>query len=67
MTPRKLYEQTFHFTDIFFKCEIGEDIFDLKYFNCSDLVKFGVEMEKKVNDIFVCYVFKHPQFNKNST
>ena len=65
MTPRKLYEQTFHFTDVFFKCEISDDGFNLKYFNFSDLAKFGIKMEKKVNDIFVCYVFKHPQFNKN--
>ena len=63
MTPQKLYERTFDFTDILFKCEISHDGFNLKYFNCSDLVKFGVKMEKKVNDIFVCYVFKHPQFN----
>ena len=65
MTPRKLYERTYDFSDIFFSCELSDDGFNLKEYNCTDLGKFGVQMEKMVNDIFVCYVFKHPQFDKN--
>ena len=65
ITPQKLYKRTFDFSHVFFNCEISVDGFYLKEYNCTDLGKFGIQMKKMVNDIFVCYVLKHPQFNKN--
>ena len=65
-TPAKIYNNSYDLSDVFFHCKIQNNHLKLvEVGNCTNLKSFGVKMDKTVNDKYICYHFKHPQFAKN--
>ena len=65
-TPAKIYNNSYDLSDVFFHCKIQNNHLKLvEVGNCTNLKSFGVKMDKTVNDKYICYHFKHPQFSKN--
>ena len=66
LTPAKIYKNTYDISEVFFYCEVlNNNSNRIPVGNCANVNKLGVQYEKTVNDKFVCYHFKHPQFAKN--
>ena len=61
-TPAAIYNSTFGFKDVFLFCRYRDRN---GYYNYSHHCQLdgGFQIEKTVNHLFVCYNFKHPQFN----
>lgn len=64
LTPKFVFDQTYDFDETFFKCKLRlNDTDSIEASNCSDLISSGVQHEKTVNDRYICYHIKHPQFS----
>ena len=66
LTPARIYKNTYDISEVFFYCEVlNNNSNRIPVGNCANVNKLGVQYEKTVNDKYVCYHFKHPQFAKN--
>ena len=66
LTPAKLYNYTYDLSEVFFFCEfLNNNSKRSKFNNCVNLTLAGVQLSKTINDKYICYNFKHPQFSKN--
>ena len=66
LSPKFIYNMTYDIEQIFMLCimvtdDDGADKTKI-LFDCKNLTNYGVELEKTINYMFVCYTFKHPQF-----
>ena len=63
LTPANMDRKTWSLSEVFFHCSMLNK--NLKYngANNCNLKKYGLKYEKTVNGRYVCYHFKHPQFN----
>ena len=67
LSPSFIYNMTYDIEEIFMMC-IMATVDDganktKKLFDCKNLTNYGVQLEKTINFMFVCYTFKHPQFS----
>ena len=66
LTPAKIYKNTYDISEVFFFCKVLNNNSDkISVGNCANVKSMGVQYEKTVNDRYICYHFKHPQFAKN--
>lgn len=72
LSPSLIYNMTYDFEETFMMCFMANDDDDdnnnginktKTLSNCKNLTDYGVQLEKTVNYVFVCYTFKHPQFS----
>ena len=67
LSPSFIYNMTYDIEQIFMLCIMTTDDDGINktkmLFDCKNLTNYGVQLEKTVSYMFVCYTFKHPQFS----